>query len=363
VKRTHILIVVIPALFIALFFLLFEVVEKEVNTGPQGMARMNPYHAVDLYLDEMGIETESRFNLDNLPDTERALILMAADQSFRERLAGDLSQWVRDGGHLILYVVPDDTTIDPILNQIWIYEFDARNERDFFRDNMRDLGTLDTALMPLQTTDLDWLDECWHFNNDGECRVARVQHGQGHVTFFETKVWLRSEMFAESDHAKLLWMMMHVDDTSPQRALMIVRGGAPSLWSMLWTHGWMIIVSFAGWLAVWLWRSGVRVAPLLPSKEPVRQRLLEHVEASGAMLWRLDHHRVLQDSVRDAVGGRHLARLLAHTEGTLPISAPGDEQDPLSAALATDLADPDAFTQTMQQAQRLWMTPHDRSGS
>src|SRR3546814_3831009 len=71
-------------------------------------------------------------------------------------------------------------------------------------------------------------------------------------------------------------------------------------------------------LAAWLWMRTQRFGPRLPSPEPARRALLEHVQASGEHLWRYGRASALYAAVREVF----MARLR--------------RRDPLAAALDID---------------------------
>jgi hypothetical protein len=76
----------------------WEQVEK--TKGYQGKARVNPFLAAQRMLEELGHEPERRMNLGIMPDTE-AVIFLSGEGGVSEGRARQLTNWVRDGGHLI----------------------------------------------------------------------------------------------------------------------------------------------------------------------------------------------------------------------------------------------------------------------
>ena len=76
----------------------WEQVEK--TKGYQGKARVNPFLAAQRLLEELGHEPERRLNLGILPETD-AVIILSGEGGVSEGRARQLTNWVRDGGHLI----------------------------------------------------------------------------------------------------------------------------------------------------------------------------------------------------------------------------------------------------------------------
>jgi hypothetical protein len=66
----------------------------------------------------------------------------------------------------------------------------------------------------------------------------------------------------------------------------LVRGErAASLGDWLKDHAWAALAALAGLVALVVWRGFARLGPVLPAPEAARRSLLEHVDASGRLLW------------------------------------------------------------------------------
>ena len=75
----------------------------------------------------------------------------------------------------------------------------------------------------------------------------------------------------------------------------------PSLLQWLLDHAPLAVLSALLLLATWLWMISRRFGPTLPNPEPLRRRIMEHIEASGAYLWKTHHREALVDAVREDV--------------------------------------------------------------
>jgi hypothetical protein len=93
------------------FLATHERVQVDVDTGYRGLARYNPYRAAELFLDEMGVPTESRFALGELPAQDRALVILVDDLQARRGLVPQLREWVAAGGHLIVAAAPPEELV------------------------------------------------------------------------------------------------------------------------------------------------------------------------------------------------------------------------------------------------------------
>src|SRR3546814_6791567 len=61
---------------------------------------------------------------------------------------------------------------------------------------------------------------------------------------------------------------------------LVYAANMPSLWRLLLEHAWMAWLPALLALAAWLWMRTQRFGPWLPSPEPARRALLEHVQRS-----------------------------------------------------------------------------------
>lgn len=94
----------LAAAMLGVFFVLFEPVEEEEETGPRGEALRNRYFAAQSLLTELGVPTRSRYGLGELPGTDHVIVLLTDDNAQRKPLSPRLMPWVEAGGHLV--VVP-----------------------------------------------------------------------------------------------------------------------------------------------------------------------------------------------------------------------------------------------------------------
>lgn len=195
-------------------------------------------------------------------------------------------------------------------------------------------------------------------------QVARVRVGEGTVTAVVDSSFMRNDTIGEHDHAELLLEL--VRDGAPRRgALLVLRGGAPSLLALAFRHGWMVAVSAVVLLAVWLWLASRRFGPVLPAAAPRRRSLLEHVQAAGAFLYRQGCQLELLESTRNAVK-RRLAAILpaaATLEGGELAEAVSQETGARASRIhdafygAPAPRDRKRFTEAMRELQGLWRKP------
>jgi hypothetical protein len=143
------------------------------------------------------------------------------------------------------------------------------------------------------------------------------------------------------DHAELLRRTLAL---APGDRLLVVRAGGLPLWGWLVEHGSQVMIAAAILLALALWRILPRFGPILPSPEPARRQLLEHLRAAGRFRWARGAREELLSAARDQLQ-RHIA-LAAPRLAHLP---PSSRYSELSAQLGTD---PETVAVAFQAAPR-----------
>ncbi len=383
-----VLILAIVGGIVAWYLHTFERVEIEVPGRYSGMARVNPYYAAELFLEEMDIASESRFSLGELPPTDHVVLVLTRDTDSRHALQGKLYDWVASGGHLIIAAIAPRSTDereqrdpDPLLAMagLALRPTDEHpdvpypgllgtppgtpdagppdaGERSGDRSSRRPPPTLFdllgrhvnrevvTVSSPATTgprtlqmnVDRDWTlvhrqDEEFMDSVDPiavrpHLPVAYSPVAQGQVTAVVESYFMNNRAIGEHDHARLLHALV-TQERTPAGAILIVRAQSDSFMGLIWRVGWMVILSLLALVLAWVWAASRRFGPVLPEPSPTRRRLMEHIEAMGTFLWRHGYHGELLDSAREAVRLKLAARLGGETnlEGTALEKAVADE--------------------------------------
>lgn len=153
--------------------------------------------------------------------------------------------------------------------------FDARSDR---------LLTLSDARTPL-------------WGNQAGDALRGYQHGKGQVIMAPGHMF-RNEALRHHDHGALLLGLARLNGAHKHVTIVKSRTIVP-WYSLLWMHYHMLIVALAALLALLFWASVRRFGPLLPDPAPERRSLMEHIDASGAWLWKANGGRqVLIDAAR-----------------------------------------------------------------
>jgi hypothetical protein len=336
-----------------------ESYEVEEDVGYGGAARLNPYLAAEMLLNEMDLPTVSRLQRGPLPSPGYNLVILGQDAESQTRLDPQLLEWIGQGGHLVL--VADPRLPSPLLDVvgIGIKEY----QRTMSVPNATSAG-LEASPAPqcipdqwqpvepwteeegLVTEDQSWNPEGagsvlvlppgseapltvrtalgWTLFNsqtgemgclaDGSafCPFVRTTWGSGSVTALVDPAFMNNREIGSLDHAQATYKLLG-GPRRPAGVVLVIRATAPGLWQLLWQRAWTVIITAALLLACWVWLASRRFGPLQGPPPPRRRSLQEHIEATGTFLWRLGQRELLLDSTRQAVRRRIATRL-----GTMP---------------------------------------------
>ena len=281
----------------------YDLVEIEEDTGYRGEARSNPLLAAERLLAALDIPVESRDNLVTLPPSDTTLLLTASRRHFGSKRNRRILAWVRAGGHLITMPHPGseaDLSTDLLLDAVGVHA-EATDEDEDVMDTVsfyvpgcaetRASFAAERALVD-RSRDALW----WAEVND---RVHVLQHalGQGTVTTFSDLSFAGNDRIGQLDHATLLYNLAR----KTRQTWLVHDDQIPSIFTLLWKHAWMVLLSLGIVLVAWIWSSAARFGPVLPDPELSRRGLLEHIEAAGRFLWRQGHSASLLASQRQAL--------------------------------------------------------------
>lgn len=193
----------------------------------------------------------------------------------------------------------------------------------------------------------------------GRAQVLHYAWGKGWVTVFNDFQPFANVNIGQHDHAELLWSLASVYQPGGP-AWLAARLKVPSLWAWLAGSAWMVLVSGAVLMLLWLWRIVPRFGGLHPLPAPERRGLAEHLAAVGRAVWReggLAHWLTL---VRQALLARiahrypHLQRLPAAERAAALARLSGISAARVHLALeGRGAVSRHAFTETVRVIQQL----------
>lgn len=183
-----------------------------------------------------------------------------------------------------------------------------------------------------------------HLWSDDLGTTVRVYgEGKGRIVMLATDFFGNSEL-RHYDHAELLLALASLNQASKKVTVVKFLDVLP-WYKALWMHYSLLLLSLAALLALLLWAGVRRFGPVLPQPETERRSLMEHIDASGAWLWKADGGRqLLLEAAREetlALVRRRapaLFRLPAHDLPAALARLCGLQEQQVAAALLDDSA-------------------------
>jgi hypothetical protein len=123
----------------------------------------------------------------------------------------------------------------------------------------------------------------WQAGGKAGGEILHFRHGRGHVTVATDLSFVRNWGLGRNDHAELFWRLLHVDGAPTD--VIFLRDRSVGLAQWLLEHAWRVLAVLAVLIGAWLWALAPRFGPIQPDPELNRRRLLDHLRASGRLLW------------------------------------------------------------------------------
>jgi len=313
----------------------YERVETERTLPPRGEASYNPLYALKLALQASGVDARSRqrLQLGEVPLGKHDTVLVLSDpRTLSPADVDGLLDWVGAGGHLLVRTprlergaasrnaaLLDALRLQPLPKYACMpvarppVVAGAKRGEDAAAAAARSPppfafcgGTRFTmiAVEPLHA----WGDL------DSGYAYARLAHGEGTVDVLADFGFLANGSLERPAFAALARQLLQ-PGWKRGTVHLVYAADMPPLWRLLFERAWMAWLPALLALVAWLWLRTQRFGPRVPSPEPARRALLEHVQASGEHLWRYGRASALYAAVREVF----IARLR--------------RRDPLAAAL------------------------------
>ncbi len=290
------------------FYTNFEKVQKEVDVGFHGAARINELLAAQRYFESFGVTARSVESLTEFPPAPATLIIPTPRYEMGVDEAQRLRRWVEAGGHLV--VVPSsafdagyesaDALLDPLGIQVQevedpqsdgLVDVDWPDSGDFMAVSMEANVRLDHAHTKNKIL-LELADE------DGTY-LLRLALGRGMITVLSDADFFTNYRIAQNDHAAYLWHVAQADNQRP--VWLVYKDSMPPLHRWLMQHAWTALTAGTLALVLWLWAASRRFGPALVAAPLKRRRLLDHVDATGRFLWRAGQGEQLMKGARQAL--------------------------------------------------------------
>ncbi|MBL3601383.1 MAG: DUF4350 domain-containing protein [gamma proteobacterium endosymbiont of Lamellibrachia anaximandri] len=313
------LLLLAAAAGVAVWFLEnFERKSTEVRLGMSAEARRNPLLAAEIFLRREGLDVKSLSGREYLtkPNADVGVLLVKdLGPSLAPERETALLEWIEAGGHLIVspgrtpnddepgnhllasfgvslvqYVESDEEESQadsPVSMEYTGYDEPLQVEFDIRRELM------------VERDDTDWL-----VPGLNGYHLVGFQLGRGYLTILSDNRFLTNTRIVEHDHALLLALL-----TEDQGAVrLLYSANMPSLLTLIWKNAAYAVLSALLLLLLFIWRLTYRSGPILNTGEHARRNLLEHLQAGGEYLWKLDRAVALRERSAGIVEKRWLQR-------------------------------------------------------
>jgi hypothetical protein len=267
--------------------------QVEVPRPPRGEARTNPFYAVERFAEGLGATTSWEHAL-NHASPSAVVYVSAFHWSLIPSRRDALERWVEQGGRLVvdneLLGTEDFGQWSGITREIPRRKADedetleqleeARDQRvnpcHDLEDDRRGQFELCQYVAP------SWLasrrNPTWSLRSTQGIQALRVGLGRGSVTVLNASPF-GNDLFTDGDHARLFVAVTQL--TRDDEVHFLSENESPSLIVLIWRTGAPVVVLSGIWLALVLWRGGVRFGPLAPRAELVRRSLAEQIRGTG----------------------------------------------------------------------------------
>ncbi|WP_020559782.1 DUF4350 domain-containing protein [Thiofilum flexile] len=303
------------------FFTHYELKGYEEQIGAQGEAAHNNLYYSRLFLKRMGIATESKTQF-TLPDTQTVLVLDSERYVLSQDKIQELWAWVEQGGHLVTRLRNRNTSKDK-------EEFEENTEKDtedstnnsqdkpaptdkkssqshdLLQERLQIQGgryqSMSTDDLPLKAqlpsskqelvVDFDLFraikstEHEWALKSPkGDYWLVHKRQGKGAVTVVSEFDFADNTSLGDEDNAEFFWSLLHLQHT-PTQVWIIRDQDFPSLLTLLWNYGTLVLFSFGALLVLSAWAWMPRWGALIPLPPPTRRRIIEHLKASSRFQW------------------------------------------------------------------------------
>lgn len=347
------LIVLTISLPLWLFVYHYERIPKQVYQETPSSDLRNPLLALERYLNGTGVRvvhtTLSEFQRQKLSVRE-PILLLDGGRGVRDEKYDSLVAWVNEGGHLIMAATLDplaktDAEVEfaahPLLSTLGVElmmqvrpepiepGFDSLGAESLFEFIEQMTGS-DLTLVVKQasatsTVNLESKRSVWRINipdttslqvnqevdiqfsgaNQSGLQFIQLAYGKGHVSLFKTFDPLLDHALLDEDHLHFILALLDVPSPRTTQVTWLVPSPSPPwLWLVIqYAPLPLLLLLLAGGL--WAWRSSVRFGPPLEEYElSARSRQMEHIEASGWLIWHHQAEKELVDRLRSSLKHR-----------------------------------------------------------
>ena len=294
----------ILALSIVFFKTFFIKYEKESRSMPSVKAIKNPFLAAERFLTQIGMNAQSlsdRRLLIDLPSVNDLIVINIFGGNLPKDREDLLISWIKSGGSLI---VTTDRFWDEKLLKSGNNLLDRYGIRPTLKSKCKkdhkhqsfdiqksvleiELGQNKTAKVSFTSNkillDTQGIAEKKYYGENGN-HFIQIKMEQGRLIVLSDNEFLKNKYIEENDHAYFLADLVQ----GRSKIWLLYSSNMPSLLSIIWNNAFYFVICFLILLLFCILRLNLKSGPLITQNNNVRRNLMEHLEASGNYLFKLD---------------------------------------------------------------------------
>ena len=268
--------------------------EVDIPGNPKGEAVSNPFYSLQHLSESLGARTQVRHEIVSLPPPGSVIVLDFWNWDMIPERRQRLEQWVSDGGRLVANMA--QLNEEGFRKWSGIKEGAESNEpklehrsaplgadpcgtNERLLTSVTEPGTQFDTFGFVPTGVSTTRKSTWRLRDeDGSTLALRIPIGHGSVTLLSALIPSNRSVLC-GDYGLLFAAatQVHRGDT----ITFLTEGKGGSLLGLIWQFGAPVVALAGVWIALWLWRSGVRFGPLVAPTESARRSLAEQIRGTG----------------------------------------------------------------------------------
>ena len=268
--------------------------EVDVPRTPKGEAVSNPFYSLQHLSESLGASTQLRHEIVSMPPPGSVIVLDFWNWDMIPERRQRLEQWVSDGGRLVANLAQlheegfrkwsginqlEESSEPKVKHRSTPLGADPCGTNERLLTSVTEPGTQFDTFGFVPTGVSTTRKSTWRLRDeDGSTQALRIPIGRGSVTLLSALIPSNRSVLC-GDYGLLFAAatQVHRGDT----ITFLTEGKGSSLLGLIWQYGAPVVALAGVWIALWLWRSGVRFGPLVAPTESARRSLAEQIRGTG----------------------------------------------------------------------------------
>ena len=268
--------------------------EVDIPGNPKGEAVSNPFYSLQHLSESLGARTQVRHEIVSLPPPGSVIVLDFWNWDMIPERRQRLEQWVSDGGRLVANMAQlneegfrkwsgikegAESNEPKLEHRSAPLGADPSGTNERLLTSVTEPGTQFDTFGFVPTGVSTTRKSTWRLRDeDGSTLALRIPIGHGSVTLLSALIPSNRSVLC-GDYGLLFAAatQVHRGDT----ITFLTEGKGGSLLGLIWQFGAPVVALAGVWIALWLWRSGVRFGPLVAPTESARRSLAEQIRGTG----------------------------------------------------------------------------------